>query len=83
MRVERIRLDQHTLKIQLAEELLEFRVLVSLVGRVAALSDGQAQRRRVQRHLGNVDAVGRRPQAEPPAAVASIEPRSVLPSHTN
>ena len=36
-------LDQNTLRIQLADQLLEFRVLVALVGRVAALSDGQAQ----------------------------------------
>ena len=53
MRMQRIRLDQHTLKIQLTEQLLELRVLVALVGGVAALSDRQAQRRRVQRHLGN------------------------------
>jgi len=53
MRVEGIRLDQHTLKLQLAKELLELRVLVALVGGVAALRDRQAQRCRVQRHLGN------------------------------
>ena len=51
MRVERVCLDEHTAQIQLAEELLELRVLIALVGRVAALSDRQAQRRRVQRHL--------------------------------
>jgi len=45
VRVERIRLDQHALQIQLAEELLELCVLVALGGGVAALSDGQAQRR--------------------------------------
>ena len=53
MRVERVCLDQHALKIQFAEELLELRVLVALVGRVATLSDGQAQRRRLEGHLGN------------------------------
>jgi len=42
-----------------------------------------AQSSRVERHLGNLDAVGRRPYADPPPAVGSIEPRSVLPSHTN
>jgi hypothetical protein len=33
-------LDQHALKIKLAKELLELRVLVALIGGVAALSDG-------------------------------------------
>lgn len=53
MGVQRIRLDQHSLQIQLAEKLLEVRVLVALVRCVAALSDGQAQCCRVERHLGN------------------------------
>ena len=46
-------MHQNTLRIKLAEELLELCVLIALAGRVAALSDGQPQRRRVQRHLGN------------------------------
>jgi len=45
MRMQRVRLDQNALKIQLAEELLELRMLVALGGGVPALSDGQAQRR--------------------------------------
>lgn len=53
MRVQRVRLDQHTLKLQFAEELLELRVLVSPVCRVAALRYLQAQRCRIKRHLGN------------------------------
>jgi hypothetical protein len=43
--MQRVRLDQQALKIQLAKELLELRVLVAMVGGVAALSDWQAQRR--------------------------------------
>ena len=45
MHMQRVRLNQHALKIQLAKELLEFCMLVNLGGGVAALSDGQAQRR--------------------------------------
>jgi len=45
MRMQRVRLNQHALQIQLAKELLELCVLVALGGGVAALSDGQAQRR--------------------------------------
>ena len=53
MRVEGICLDQHTLEIQLTEQLLEFRMLVALVGRVATLSDRQPECGGVQRHLSN------------------------------
>jgi hypothetical protein len=43
MRVECVRLDQHTLEIQLTEQLLEFRMLVAAVGRVAVLRDRQPE----------------------------------------
>jgi len=44
MRMQRVRLDQHALMIQLAKEVLELRVLPALAVGVAALSDGQAER---------------------------------------
>ena len=94
-----IRLDQNALEIQLSEKLLllrrslglEHRPLVVLAGGVAGLAvalsfcvaDGQPQGSQIQRNLGNVDVVGRRPYAEPPPAVGSIEPLKVLPSHTS
>jgi hypothetical protein len=43
MCVEGIRLDQHTLKLQLAKAFLELGVLVALVGGVVALRNYQAQ----------------------------------------
>jgi hypothetical protein len=51
--VQGIRLDQHALKIQLAEQLLEHGPLVVLAGGVAGLADRHAQGCRIQRHLGN------------------------------
>ena len=75
MRVQRIRLDQHTLKFHFAEELLELRVLVSPVCRVSALRDLQAQRCRIMRTWAM--------DADPPPTVASIELHSVLPSEIN
>ena len=78
--MQRICLDQNALKSQLSKELFEHRPLVVLAGGVAGLADRNAQGCRIQRYLGNVDAVGRRPQAEPPPAVGSIEPLKVLPS---
>ena len=51
--MQRIRLNQHPLKIQLAQELSEYRPLVVLAGVIAGLADGHAQGCRVQRHLGN------------------------------
>jgi hypothetical protein len=78
-----IRLDQNTLKIQLAKELPQHRSFVVIPGGVAGLADRHAQCRGVERHLGNVDAVGRRPYADPSPAVGSIEPLKVLPSQTS
>ena len=72
--MERICLNQNALEIQLAEELFEHRPLVVLAG-------GYAQSDGAERHLGNVDAVGRRPYAEPAPAVGWVEPLRVLPSH--
>jgi hypothetical protein len=83
MSVQRVRLDRHALKIQLAEQLLELRVLVALVGHVAALSNCQAQFRRVEGHLGNegcsavffhLDGAAQRL-----AASQTNSPRSALP----
>jgi hypothetical protein len=83
LRVECIRLDEHTLEIQLAKQLLEHSTFVILACGVAGLSDRHTQSSGVKRHLGDVDAVGRRPQAAPPPLVGSIEPRRVLPSQIN
>ncbi len=41
--MERIRLDQHALEIQLTEELLEHRPLMVFAGGVAGLTDCHAQ----------------------------------------
>lgn len=51
--MERIRLDQHTLKIELAEQLAQHRPLVAFAGGVASLADRHAQSGGVQRDLGN------------------------------
>ena len=77
-----IRLDQHTLEIQLTEQLLENCPLVVLARVIAGLADCHVQGGGVDRHLGNVDTVGRRPYVDPPPAVGAIEPLNVLPSHT-
>jgi hypothetical protein len=51
--MERVRLDQHTLKIQLAKELPQYRPLVVLTSGVAGLTDRYAQCSGVQRDLSN------------------------------
>ena len=51
--MERVRLDQHALKIQLAKELSQHRPLVVLTSGVAGLTNGYAQCSGVQRDLGN------------------------------
>lgn len=51
--MERICLDQHTLKIELAEQLAQHRPLVVFAGGVASLADRHAQSGGVQRDLGN------------------------------
>ena len=51
--MERVCLDQHTLKIELAEELPQHRPLVVFAGGVAGLADGHTQGGRIQRDLGN------------------------------
>ena len=81
--MERVRLDQDTLEVQLAEELAQHCPLMVAGCGVAGLADRHTEGGRIQRHLGNVDAVGRRPYAEPPPAVGSIEPLKVLPSPTS
>ncbi len=70
-----IRLDQHTLQIQLAKELPQHHLLVVLTGGVAGLTDRHAQGCRDQRVLGNARGA--------PPTVGSIDTRKVLPSHTN
>jgi len=51
--VERIRLDQHTVKNELAEQLFEHRPLMVFAGGVASLADRRTQSGRIQRDLGN------------------------------
>ena len=51
--MERIRLDEHTLEIQLAKQLLEHSALMVFASGVAGLGDRHAQGRGVQRYLGD------------------------------
>ncbi len=51
--MERIGLDEHTLEIQLAEQLPQHRPLVVFAGGVAGLADRHTERGRIQRDLGN------------------------------
>lgn len=53
LRVERIRLDQHTLKVKYTEQLLEHFKLVVLSCCVAGLSDRHTQGGQIQRHLSD------------------------------
>jgi hypothetical protein len=59
--MERVRLDQNPLEIQLAKQLPQHRSLVVLASDLAGLADRHRQGRGVERHPVNVDAVGRRP----------------------
>ena len=51
--MERIRLDENALEIQLPKQLLEHRTLVVVTCGVAGLSDRYSQGCGVQRHLGD------------------------------
>ena len=51
--MERIRLDEHTLQIELTKQPLEYRTLVVITCGVASLSDRDTQSCGVQRHLGD------------------------------
>ncbi len=51
--MERVRLDEHALEIQLAEELPQHRPLVVFAGGVAGLADCYTEGGRIQRDLGN------------------------------
>ena len=51
--MERIRLDEHTLEIELPKQLLEHSSFVVLAGRVAGLSDRYTQSSGVKSHLRN------------------------------
>ena len=51
--MERIRLDEHTLQIELTKQPLEHRTLVVFTCGVASLSDRDTQSCGVQRHLGD------------------------------
>ena len=51
--MQRIRLNQHPLKSQLAKQLFEYGPLVVLAGGIAGLADGYAQHCLIQRHLGD------------------------------
>jgi hypothetical protein len=70
-----IRLYQHALQIQLAEEVPQHGPLMVLAGGVAGLADRHAQGCRVQRHLGN--------ERGSPTGGGLNGARSVLPSHTS
>ena len=73
--MERIRLDEHALEIQIAEQLPQHRPLVIFASGVAGLADGHTEGGRIQRDLAM--------NAEPPPVVGTIDPRKVLPSHTS
>jgi hypothetical protein len=53
LRVERIRLDQHGLQIEIVKQLLEHGTLVVFSFGAAGLSDRHAQSSGVQRHLSD------------------------------
>ena len=67
-------LDQNATQIQLTKQLLQLRRSLRLehvppmvlAGGVAGLGDRQSESSGVEYHLSNLDAVGRRPYAEPP-----------------
>ena len=59
--MQRVRLNQKSFQLHAIEELPQGRDFSAGVGGVGALGDRHAQRVRVEAHLGNVDAVGRRP----------------------
>jgi hypothetical protein len=89
--VERIRLDQHTVKIELAKQLFEHRPLMVFAGGVASLAVAVRLLRRRSLLEEKQYATPRAAEysvtwamnAEPPPAVGSIEPLKVLPSHTS
>ena len=51
--MEGIRLDQHTLKVELTEQLFEHRPLMVFAGGVAGLADRHTEGGRLQRDLSN------------------------------
>lgn len=53
LNVQGIRLDQHPLQVELAQQLFQHRPLVVLTGGVAGMGDRHTQGGRIQRHLGN------------------------------
>ena len=73
--MERVRLDQHALQIQFAEQLPQHCPLVVLAGGVAGLQIATPKAAEY--------SVTWAMNAEPPPGVVSIEPLRVLPSHTS
>ena len=59
--MECVRLDENALEIQLAKQLPQHRPLVAFVGVIAGLGNRRPEHLGLKGHLGNVDAVGRRP----------------------
>ena len=59
--MQRIRLHQHSLELHPIQQLAEGRDLTAGIGGVGGLGNRHAQAVGIQAHLGNVDAVGRRP----------------------
>ena len=51
--MQSIRLDEHALQIQLAQQLFEYSQLMVFPVGIPGLADRQTQRRRVERYLGN------------------------------
>ena len=51
--MERIRLDEHTLKIELTKQLLEHGALMGDICGVAGLGDRDTERSRIERDLGD------------------------------
>ena len=75
LRVQGIRLDQHTLQLQLPKQLPQHCLLIVLAGGMVKLTDRHAQGCGVRLYLSH--------QRRATTAVGLIEPRRVLASHTS
>ena len=78
-----LRLDQHALQIQLAEQLPEHRLPVVLAGGISCLVGPQPQGGRIERRVGVGVAYCSRLKAEPPPLVGLIELLRLLLSYTS
>jgi hypothetical protein len=80
--VQGIRLDEQTLEVQLTLNLIQHSPFVVFTRGIGGLANRHTQLRHLEGHPGNVDAVGRRPYADPPLEMGSIDPLMALPSQT-